>query len=62
MKMLVMGEGKEDFVKELKEIIETQDSKECILVEINDDVVVDSTLYMTLLNKIDKPVTYGILK
>lgn len=62
MKMLVMGEGKEEFVKGLKELIENVDSKECILVETEDNVGIDSSQYIELLNKMDKPVRFGILK
>lgn len=61
MKMFVTGEGKAEFVKGLKELINVIDSKECILLEIPDNMDLDSSQYINLLNKMDKPVTYGIL-
>lgn len=62
MKILVSGEGKQDFVNGLMAIAKINSHTDCILVEMDNEVALDGTQYINLINSLDKPVNYGILK
>lgn len=62
MKLLVSGDGKEDFAKGLEKLISFDKRTDCILLEINNDVTLGGSDFMNLLNTMEKPVNYGILK
>lgn len=62
MKLVVTGEGKQDFIEGLRGLVEIKDSSECIIVEIEDGIAIDGSQYISLFSSMKTPVRYEILK
>ncbi|MHC1722754.1 MAG: hypothetical protein AB9836_06065 [Aminipila sp.] len=62
MKLIVSGEGKQQFVEALEKLIPIENSMECIIVEVKVDTAIDPSKYISILGAMDKPVNCSILK